>query len=229
MLLGAFGQTVEAVDSVHPLSMPIVSAHRGMRMIGEMRRRVRLVLSLRVLPLRVAHFVWCAYRHAQRVGDDFSLASAARPADLADLLSLARDRTMIVELGTGTAWSAIALALDDRKRSVVSYDSTARHQREAYLDLAGRDVRERIDLRDEPDCSGPRPRDLPVQLLFVDSSHERESVLAAFQTWRNALAPGAMVVFHDYDHPGYPGVREAVAELGLAGEERGGLFVWEAP
>jgi hypothetical protein len=39
------------------------------------------------------------------------------------------------------------------------------------------------------------------------------------------LAPGAVVVFDDYLHPGYPGVREAVAELELAGEPRGTLFV----
>jgi hypothetical protein len=62
--------------------------------------------------------------------------------------------------------------------------------------------------------------------LFIDSEHEREPVLAAFAAWRDALAPGAVVVFHDYGHPQYPGVREAVRELGLQGSERGGLFVW---
>jgi hypothetical protein len=54
-------------------------------------------------------------------------------------------------------------------------------------------------------------------------------VLAAFAAWRDALAPGAIVVFHDYGHPQYPGVREAVSELSLSGEEVGGVFVWRAP
>jgi predicted O-methyltransferase YrrM len=182
-----------------------------------------------VLPLRVARFLWRAHQRAHRLGDDFSLASAARPDELAELLAVARGRTTIVELGTGTAWSAIALALDDGARTVVSYDPVARIERLAYLDLAGDAVRDRIDLRDEPDTRGPRGGDPPVEVLFIDSLHERDSVLAAFRAWRGALAPGAAVVFHDYGHPRYPGVRDAVVELGLVGRESGGLFVWGGP
>ena len=193
------------------------------------RGELRLVLSLRLLPTRVARFCWCARRHARRTGDRFSLDSAARPADLAELLALARGRTTVVELGTGTAWSAIALALDDRARRVLSCDPCVRPEREAYLDLAGLGVRERIELREEPDSVGPQPGNPPVELLFIDSSHEREPTVTAFRAWRGALARGAVVVFHDHSHPDYPGVREAVADLELAGRETGGLFVWRAP
>jgi predicted O-methyltransferase YrrM len=193
-----------------------------------MRPHVRLALSLRALPPAVAWFYWRARRRARRLDDRFSLASAARPAELAQLLELARGRSAIVELGTGTAWTAIALALADRARLVVSYDPCVRPEREAYLDIAGRRVRERIDLRAEPDVGGPHVGDPPVQLLFIDSSHDRESVLAAFAAWRDALAAGAVVVFHDYGNPSYPGVKEAIVELGLdGGIERGGLFAWE--
>jgi predicted O-methyltransferase YrrM len=187
------------------------------------------MFSLRALPAPVARFFLRARWRALRTGDRFSLDSAARPSELAQLLAAARGRTQVVELGTGTAWSAIALALEDPARRIVSYDPCVRRERERYLDLAARGVRERIDLRDEPDSHGPRVGDPPVQLLFIDSSHERESVLAAFRAWRDALAPGAAVVFHDFAHPGYPGVRGAVAELELSGQERGGLFVWRAP
>jgi predicted O-methyltransferase YrrM len=193
------------------------------------RRQVRLAVSLRALPPRVARFCWRAHRHAQRAGDDFSLASAARPAELATLLDLARGRRAIVELGTGTAWSAIALALDDSARAVVSYDPCVRPEREAYLDIADVSARERIDLREEPDSRGPRPDDAPVDLLFIDSLHEHQPVMEAFAAWRDALAPDAVVVFHDYGHPDYPGVRQAVVDLGLAGTASGGLFVWRAP
>jgi predicted O-methyltransferase YrrM len=197
--------------------------------VKAMRARLRLALAVRALPARVAFFLLRAQRHARRTGDGFSLASAARPAELAELLALARDRRTVVELGTGTAWSAIALALEDRLRRVLTYDPCVRPQRAAYLELAGPGVRERIDLRAEPDSAGPRPGDPAVQLLFIDSSHDRESVLAAFRAWRDALASGAVVVFHDFGHPAYPGVRDAVAELELTGRETGGLFVWRAP
>ena len=47
--------------------------------------------------------------------------------------------------------------------------------------------------------------------------------------WRPVLAPGATVAFDDYANPDYPGVREAIAELGLAGERRGAMFVHTVP
>jgi predicted O-methyltransferase YrrM len=192
-------------------------------------QQVRGLLSLRVLPAPVALFVWRATRHAHRAGDRFSLVSAARPAELATLLSLARDRKSVVELGTGTAWSAIVLALDDRTRKVVTYDPCVRHEREVYLNLVGPSVRARIDLREEADSRGPRSGEPPVEMLFIDSSHERRAVMDAFRAWRNALAPGALVAFHDYGHRHYHGVREAIIDLELSGEQRGGLFVWRAP
>jgi predicted O-methyltransferase YrrM len=190
-----------------------------------MRAELRLLLSLRVLPARVAWFFVRARWLAWRSGDRFSLESAARPHELAQLLAAAHGRASVVELGTGTAWSAIALALDDRRRHVVSYDPTVRGEREAYIDVAGHGVRGRIELRAEPDSRGPHAGDRPVQLLFIDSLHERDAVLGAYRAWRGALAPGALTVFHDFGHPQYPGVREAVAELELSGYERGGLFV----
>ncbi|HXP28330.1 MAG TPA: class I SAM-dependent methyltransferase [Solirubrobacteraceae bacterium] len=192
------------------------------------RSKLRLLVSLRVLPRDVARFYWRAWRYAMRDDDRFSIASAARPAELAQLLSLARGRRSVVELGTGTAWSAIALALDDGARRIVSYDPSVRAERNVYLALAGRAARLRIELRAEPDSAGPHDGDAPVELLFIDSEHEREPVLAAFAAWRGVLAPEAIVVFHDYAHPQYPGVREAVGELGLSGEEVGGVFVWHA-
>jgi predicted O-methyltransferase YrrM len=194
-----------------------------------MRRELRLLLSLRPLPARVARFFWRAWRHAWRTGDRFSLVSPARPAELAELLDLARGRTAVVELGTGTAWTAISLALAEPARRVISCDPCVRVEREAYLDLAGVPVRERIELRDEPDTAGPRAGDPPVQMLFIDSSHAREPTVAAFRAWRLALAPGAIVVFHDHGNPEYPGVREAVEDLELSGRSSGSLFVWRVP
>ena len=196
--------------------------------VRAIRSELRLAISLRVLPGRVARFIWRAHRRARRQGDRFSLDSAARPPELAELLALARGREAVVELGTGTAWSTIALALDDPARRVISYDPCVRPEREGYLEIAGPSARNRVELRPQPDSDGPREGDPPVQLLFIDSEHEREPVLAAFGAWHAALAADATVVFHDYDHPAYPGVREAILELGLSGRVSNGLFVWHA-
>jgi predicted O-methyltransferase YrrM len=187
----------------------------------------RFVKSLRVLPPRVALFFIRARRYALSHDDRFSLDSSIRPLELRALLDLARGRPTVVELGTGTAWSAIALALADRACRVLSYDPEIRGQREAYLDRAWPGVRSRVELRNEPDSAGPRSGEV-IDFLFVDSSHDRDSVMAAFRAWQSSLASDAVVAFHDYDHPSYPGVREAISELGLSGRRHSGLFVWHA-
>ena len=176
----------------------------------------------------VAAFFMRAWWCAQRNEDHFSLDSAIRPPELSELLRLARGRRSVVELGTGTAWSTIALALAERGRRVVSYDPHARPERDAYLARAWPSVQARIEFREEPDSNGPRPGEM-VDFLFIDSSHDRASVARAFTAWREALDLDAVVAFHDYDHPSYPGVREAIEELGLKGAVRGSLFVWRVP
>jgi predicted O-methyltransferase YrrM len=181
----------------------------------------------RALPPRVAWFRMRAKRLAERIGDDFSRLSVTRADELGHLIELARGKRFVVELGTGTAWTAVSLALADSSRTVASYDPTVWDTRERYLELAG-SARERIVLVQQPGESGPRPGDQPAELLFIDSSHDREQTLAEFAAWRDALAPGAVVAFHDYDEPAYPGVTDAVRELGLDGEVFGHLFIWRS-
>jgi predicted O-methyltransferase YrrM len=192
------------------------------------RAELQTLAALRVLPLPVAVFFLRARGRARRRRDHFSLASAARPSELATLLVLAEGRERVVELGTGTGWTAAALAVADERRHVVSLDPAERPERAGYLRLAGA-AAARVQLRAQLDGAGPSDGDPPVELLFIDSSHEREATVLAFRAWQPALAPGAVVAFHDYGHPEYPGVAEAVADLGLAGDREGGLFVWRAP
>ncbi|HTQ68734.1 MAG TPA: class I SAM-dependent methyltransferase [Solirubrobacteraceae bacterium] len=177
-----------------------------------------------MLPARVASFQWRARRVASRTGDSFSLVSATRPDDLATLLRLARDRRRVVELGTGTGWTAIALALPDADREVITYDPVHRPERERYLSLAPARVRGQITFVDEPGVVGPRGQ-RAVELLYVDSAHGRQDTIDELNAWQPALAPGATVVLDDFTHPEFPGVREAVRELGLQGTQVGTLFV----
>jgi predicted O-methyltransferase YrrM len=191
------------------------------------KQQLRFLWALRVLPPRIALFQWRAMRLARRIGDDFSVISATRPKNLRVLLRAARGRRQTVELGTGTGWTSISLLLADKHRELVSYDPCERPEREQYLRLAGGAVRRRLQFITAPGEQGPR-EDRTVDLLYIDSSHERAPTVAEVQAWRPTLAPGALIVFDDYDHPDYPGVREAVAELGLEGESRAHLFVAES-
>ncbi len=114
--------------------------------------------ALRRLPWPVARFVVRARSLARRDGDVFSLDSALRPAKLAVLLEAAAGRRTVVELGTGTAWATIALAIADPERTIESWDPVARPQRERYLDLAGPDVRRRITFVEGLGRGRPRRR-----------------------------------------------------------------------
>jgi predicted O-methyltransferase YrrM len=196
--------------------------HNG-RLAGRLAE-LRWALRLSALPPRVAWFHWRARRLASRTGDVFSLTSATRSADLRVLLGLARGRRRVVELGTATGWTAISLALADRSREVVTYDIVARDEPGRYLGLVDLQTRGRIERVIAPGISGPRDR-RPVDLLYIDSSHERAETIAEVLAWRTVLRPGSLIVFDDFTHPDFPGVREAVAELALEGEKRGTLYI----
>jgi len=185
---------------------------------------LRWYAELRSLPLRVAMFQARARALAHRQGDRFSLTSVTRPRDLRTLLWLASGAAHVVELGTATGWTAISLALSDRGRWVTSFDPVSRPEPARYLQLVGPEVRSRIDLVTALGSDGPRD-DRPVDLLYIDSSHERQPTIDEVHAWRPVLTPGAAIVFDDYGHPDYPGVREAVQELGLDGRLVGTLFV----
>ncbi len=199
---------------------------------GLARRAVselRYAAQLRVLPARVAWFQWRARQTATRTGDRFSLASVTRPGNLAFLLRLAEGRRHVVELGTATAWTSISLALADPLREVVTYDPIEWGERERYLALVDDATRERVMLVPGPGSAGPVRDNLVVDLLYVDSSHARDETIEEVNVWRPTLRAGARIVFDDYDHPDYPGIREAIEALGLTGHARGTVFVHEVP
>jgi predicted O-methyltransferase YrrM len=196
--------------------------------------RLRLFLRLAIaapgLPSSVVRFHARALRLAIARDDRFTLRSAAEPRQLAALLRLARGRRRIAELGTATGWTAAAFALADPARAVMSCDPVGQAGRERYLHLLAPSVLARIALVRASGVEAAGIADGPaVDLLFIDSSHERQPTIDEWRAWRPRLAPGALVVFHDYDHPDFPGIAQAIAELRLAGRPRDGMFVWEAP
>lgn len=189
----------------------------------------RQAVALARLPPAVIAFYLRALWLGRRSGDTVSLAIAARPRDLRELLRAALGARTVAEVGTGTGWTAIVLALAQPGRRVHSFDVSEHEQRARYLRLAPEGVRSRLHLAIRDGREGP-PSDLPrLDFLFIDSSHELEETATTFRLWRDRLAPGATVAFHDYGDERYPGVAQAVARLGLDGEERAGMYLWRNP
>jgi predicted O-methyltransferase YrrM len=196
-----------------------------------LQRARRLVLqasSLVRLPRPVAVFWLRALRSARAAQDTWSIDVACRPAELLVLLDALAGARRVAEVGTAAGWTTSCLALARPDREIHSWDVEAHPERERYLALLAPADRARVHLHDRPGGLGPADPP-PVDAVFIDSSHEREETVATFRTWEPALAPGGLVAFHDWQDAAYPGVTEAVRELGLLGEARGHLFVWRKP
>lgn len=192
------------------------------------RRLALQTASLARLPRPVARFWIGALRRARSDGDTWSIDVACRPAEMRVLLDALAGRPRVAEIGTAAAWTTCCLALAEAGREVHSWDVEAHPERERYLALLSPADRARVHLHDRPGGIGP-PDPPPVDAVFIDSSHELAETVATFRTWEPALAPGGVVAFHDFDDDAYPGVTQAVRELGLRGEARGHLFVWRKP
>ena len=100
-------------------------------------------------------------------------------------------------------------------------------QRDRYLALAAR-AGTRLELVEGGGEQGPGERPWRPDMLFVDGSHDRDLTIATFRAWRPSLERGAIVAFHDYENPEYPGVTEAIRALDLDGEPDGDVYVWRA-
>ena len=201
------------------------TAEQVRHLAGFVRRNAPLLR----LPPRVGRFYSRARRSAAENRDEWSLRSATPPESLARILRLAKGRRSVVEIGTGTAWTTAALAIADGERRVLSYDPSVWPERERYLALAGPDATARIELVEDGGEKGPWGRDVRPDMLYIDGSHDRDLTVRTFEAWRSALEPGAVVAFHDWENEHFPGVTEAIRELGLDGEADGDIFVWHAP
>ena len=172
----------------------------------------------------MALFQWRAWRLCARIDDEFGRVSATTPRKLQAILELAGNGRVVVELGTAHGWTAISLALADPTREVISYDPLERPGPPQYLELVPEQVRRRVTLIVDRGDSGPRDS-RSVDVLYVDTAHDRDDTLRELEAWRPVLRDGAWVVLDDFTHPDFPGVKEAVDELRLEGEERAGMFV----
>lgn len=189
----------------------------------------RQLVWLPFLPPRVAAFYLRALARALLEADEWTATAATRPRELSYLLRAARGRRNVVEIGTAGAWTSAALSLADRSRIVTTIDPVPAERRDRYLDLLGPDSRRRIQFVIARGEQGPSvaPGEAigDVEFLFIDGDHSCEGTLAAFEAWRPALAPDALVAVHDYADPAWPGVTEAVRRLGLNGSARGTMLI----
>ena len=119
------------------------------------------------------------------------------------LYELARACTgkgVIVEIGSFKGKSTVCLGLGSRAGASVPIYAVDPHQ-ERFPDFKKNVQRAGIDelVRPVPSLSQPAADDFhePIELLFVDGSHEYELVLEDFEKWVPKVVDGGWVAFHD--------------------------------
>jgi predicted O-methyltransferase YrrM len=164
---------------------------------------------------------WLADEEAELlIGAAAHVACAARPAVLVEIGSyLGRSTVALAATLRALSPGSRLFAVDPHEGTVGAADSKLDHGASTFesfianIDKAG--VIECVQpiraLSYEVDWPGDS-----IDLLFVDGLHDRLNVERDFRHFERFLAPGALVLFHDYaDY--YPGVRAFVDEL-VAGE-----------
>lgn len=132
------------------------------------------------------------------------------------------ENSTIVDFGTGWGKSAASLALSAPKSTVYTFDlgdvyclqrNVEDHKEYAkkvheYLDKCGAG-----NVEFSINSSLSIPWDKPIDVLNIDSDHTYETAKKEINRWIPFVKPGGFVFFHDYEHPRYPGVRQAIDEL----------------
>jgi predicted O-methyltransferase YrrM len=181
-------------------------------------------------------------------------SSEMPPADLASLCTVARlfKPRCVVEIGTATGWTTRHLARNtpaDCRIFTVDLPNEGMTDPAQYSDphLVEAASKTRRDFADEPKITQilhdsttlewDRHLDRPVDIALVDGSHLYEHVRADTERLWRVLAPGAVVLWHDYATVEVRrGVRRFLLELYRAGcpvrrlaGTRFGVYVDSAP
>jgi predicted O-methyltransferase YrrM len=140
------------------------------------------------------------------------------PAEVELLTRLSRQigdeqpQPVFVNLGAGAGTSALALAEGCPHAQIITFDLYRDHfdlERQAFK-RAGRLCPIFIQAFSYADHSG---LELHPHLVFIDADHSQSAVAADIEEWLRHIVNGGLMVFHDYGHPNYPGVRTAVDML----------------
>lgn len=72
---------------------------------------------------------------------------------------------------------------------------------------------ERVELvRKKSTEAAPDFEDGSLDFVFIDAIHDYENCYNDINYWHNRVRKGGYVMGHDWEHPGFPGVQQAVME-----------------
>jgi hypothetical protein len=83
-------------------------------------------------------------------------------------------------------------------------------------------------LQSNSDTAHLKVRDASMDLVFIDSDHEYDSVIEDIKNWTPKVRKGGIICGHDYKNPAHRGVEKAVDHffVGRVQEIPDPAFVW---
>jgi precorrin-6B methylase 2 len=167
-----------------------------------------------------------------------NVAGWLTPEEGRELANLAADK-VVLEVGAYCGRSTICLAQRAKSVAVVdTFDGRSTPTPASTFDLFTANLRRHNVAEKVTVNRGASEEILPgfppvYDLVFIDGSHDRESVARDARLAAAILRPGGLLAFHDYGRDTDSGVKEAVDELLAAGGElrgrRGSLAVVRPP
>lgn len=171
--------------------------------------------------------------HAETHMIDIGIPGWLLPADAGKLYELATYSVgPILEIGTfkglSTSILAEAVANSGRPRRIITVDLNPGNIAEAAIGMGERKTSGRQNVHFYVNEGGAFVRFAAQQKMtfgfaFIDHSHQFDHVVSVIQGLPKILAPGAFVLFHDYNDPRNPhednknfGVYQAVEQAGVA-------------
>ena len=131
---------------------------------------------------------------------------------LAQLAMDGKGVPLFVNVGAGHGTSSLAMAEACPEAEIYSIDSNTgflKYERDTFK-MAGIKTPHQIHSNShDPGLEFEHEADL----IFIDADHREEEVRADILKWIKYICNDGIMVFHDYDHANYPGVKTAVDEL----------------
>lgn len=142
-----------------------------------------------------------------------------RPSEGKELAELARGKR-VLEVGSFCGRSTVCMARTAEHVTAVDYfDGRGTPEPRDTLADFQKNIK-RYDVADKVTAVNPDDEiSGEYDLIFIDGSHDRESVAADIEKYLPLLAPDGLMAFHDYQEPAHPGVAEAVDDFLAAGGE----------
>jgi predicted O-methyltransferase YrrM len=137
-----------------------------------------------------------------------------------DIIEKNNYKTM-VEVGTGRGKTAQYLLktcpslilFEIAYYPTTGYDENSSFKAKRMWKRRIKPYKNRVTILESPSLLAAENFQEMVDIIFIDADHSKKKVAEDIIAWLSKIRPGGLMCGHDFDHPKFPGVREAVTDI----------------